>query len=46
MVRDGARRRILFDLKIRARRLRRLAHPPAEAEAIRRSYFNLIRMWA
>lgn len=46
MVRDGARRRILFDLKAALDAFDALPTPPAEAEAIRRSYFNLIRMWA
>jgi PKHD-type hydroxylase len=46
MVRDGARRRILYDLKTALDGFDRLPTPPPEAEAIRRSYFNLIRMWA
>jgi PKHD-type hydroxylase len=46
MVRDGARRRILFDLKTALDAFDSLPAPPAEAEAIRRSYFNLVRMWA
>jgi PKHD-type hydroxylase len=46
MVRDGARRRILYDLKTALDAFDRLPTPPAEAEAIRRSYLNLIRMWA
>jgi PKHD-type hydroxylase len=46
MVRDGDCRRILFDLKSALDAFDALPRPPAEAEAIRRSYFNLIRMWA
>jgi PKHD-type hydroxylase len=46
MVRDGARRRILFDLKTALDAFDALPTAPAEAEAIRRSYLNLIRMWA
>jgi PKHD-type hydroxylase len=46
MIRDGDRRRILFDLKAALDAFDALPTPPAEAEAIRRSYFNLIRMWA
>jgi PKHD-type hydroxylase len=46
MVRDGAQRRILFDLKSALDAFDSLPTPPAEAEAIRRSYLNLIRMWA
>ena len=46
MVRDGGRRRILYDLRTALDAFDRLPTPPAEAEAIRRSYFNLIRMWA
>ena len=46
MVRDGERRRILYDLRGALDAFDRLPTPPPEAEAIRRSYFNLIRMWA
>jgi PKHD-type hydroxylase len=46
MVRDGARRRILFDLNAALQTLDASPTPPAETEAIRRSYYNLIRMWA
>ena len=46
MVREGARRRILFDLKTALEAFDASPTPPAEAEAIRRSYLNLIRMWA
>jgi PKHD-type hydroxylase len=46
MVRNGAQRRILFDLKSALDAFDRLPTPPVEAEAIRRSYLNLIRMWA
>jgi PKHD-type hydroxylase len=46
MVRDGARRRILFDLKTALDAFDALPVPPVETEAIRRSYMNLIRMWA
>jgi len=45
LVRDPARRRILYDLRsaLDAMDLRD-PHPP-ELETIRRTYFNLIRMW-
>ena len=46
MVREGARRRILFDLKTTLEAFDALPVPPVETEAIRRSYLNLIRMWA
>jgi PKHD-type hydroxylase len=46
MVRDGGRRRILYDLKTTLDALDAWPTPPAEAEALRRSYFNLVRMWA
>jgi len=46
MVRDQDCRRILFDLKTVLDAFDALPTPPPEAEAIRRSYFNLIRMWA
>jgi PKHD-type hydroxylase len=46
MVRDAACRRILFDLKAVLDAFDAQPTPPPEAEAIRRSYFNLIRMWA
>jgi PKHD-type hydroxylase len=46
MVRDSAQRRILFDLKSALDAFDSQPTPPPEAEAIRRSYFNLIRMWA
>ncbi len=46
MVRDGDRRRILYDLKMALDAFDKLPTPPVEAEAIRRSYFNLVRMWA
>jgi PKHD-type hydroxylase len=46
MVRDSDCRRILFDLKGALDAFDALPTPPPEAEAIRRSYFNLIRMWA
>jgi PKHD-type hydroxylase len=46
MVREPARRRILFDLRSALDALDASAAPPPETEALRRSYFNLIRMWA
>jgi len=46
MVRDGGRRRILYDLKTALDAFDAWPTPPAEAEALRRSYFNLVRMWA
>jgi PKHD-type hydroxylase len=46
LVRDPARRRILFDMKSALDALDQApGGPSAHAEAIRRSYFNLIRMW-
>ena len=46
MVREGPRRRILYDLKTALEAFDALPAPPVEAEAIRRSYLNLVRMWA
>jgi PKHD-type hydroxylase len=46
MVREPERRRILFDLRTALDALDRSSAPPPEAEALRRSYFNLIRLWA
>jgi PKHD-type hydroxylase len=46
MIREPDRRRILFDLRSALDALDRQAAPPPETEALRRSYFNLIRMWA
>jgi PKHD-type hydroxylase len=46
MVRDGGHRRILYDLKTALDAFDSLPTPPAECEAVRRSYLNLIRMWA
>lgn len=46
MVREPGRRRILFDLKSALDELDQSPEPPPLVEAIRRSYFNLIRMWA
>jgi PKHD-type hydroxylase len=45
-IRDPARRRILYDLKAALDVLDRGPQPPPHVEAVRRSYFNLIRMWA
>jgi PKHD-type hydroxylase len=45
LVRDAGRRRILFDLKSALDVLDRSPEPPPHVEALRRSYFNLIRMW-
>jgi len=46
MVREPERRRILFDLRTALDALDTQSAPPPETEALRRSYFNLIRMWA
>ena len=46
MVREPERRRILFDLRSALDGLDASASPPPETEALRRSYLNLIRMWA
>lgn len=45
MVREPGRRRILFDLKSALDALDATPNPPPLTETIRRSYFNLIRMW-
>ena len=46
LVRDPGRRRILFDMKSALDALEQMpGGPSAQADAIRRSYFNLIRMW-
>jgi PKHD-type hydroxylase len=46
MVREPERRRILFDLRAALDALDAAPARPPETEALRRSYFNLIRMWA
>ena len=46
MVREADRRRILFDLRSALDALDASPSPPPFTEAVRRSYFNLIRMWA
>ncbi|HMF41684.1 MAG TPA: Fe2+-dependent dioxygenase [Polyangia bacterium] len=46
MVREPERRRILFDIRSVLDAMDQSATPPPEAETLRRSYFNLIRMWA
>jgi len=45
LVREPERRRILSDLRRALDALDASPAPPPETEAIRRSYFNLIRMW-
>lgn len=45
LIRDPGRRRILHDLKSALDVLDRSPEPPPHVEALRRSYFNLIRMW-
>lgn len=45
LVREPQRRRILFDLRRALDTLEASPSPPPETDAIRRSYFNLIRMW-
>ncbi len=45
MVRDPARRRILFDLRSALDSMELSAEPSAHVETVRRTYFNLIRMW-
>jgi len=46
MVREPERRRILFDLRSALDAFDASRQPPPETELLRRSYFNLIRMWA
>jgi PKHD-type hydroxylase len=46
LVREPARRRMLFDLKETLDELDGLVPPPAHTETLRRTYFNLVRMWA
>jgi predicted 2-oxoglutarate/Fe(II)-dependent dioxygenase YbiX len=46
MVREPERRRILFDLRAVLDAFDASASPPPETEALRRSYLNLMRMWA
>jgi PKHD-type hydroxylase len=46
MIRDAGRRRILFDLKSALDVLDQSRQPAPHVDALRRSYFNLIRMWA
>jgi len=45
-VRDPAQRRILFDIKETLDTLDAQADRATSVEALRRAYFNLIRMWA
>jgi PKHD-type hydroxylase len=45
LVRDPARRRILFDLRSALDAMDLASTPHPQVDAIRRSYFNLIRMW-
>lgn len=45
LVRDAGRRRILYDLKSALDVLDVSPQPPPHVDALRRSYFNLIRMW-
>ena len=45
LVRDAGRRRILYDIRSALDVLDRSPEPPPHVEALRRSYFNLIRMW-
>jgi PKHD-type hydroxylase len=46
MVRDPTQRRILFDLKEALDELDGMSPAPPHIEALRRSFFNLTRMWA
>ncbi|MBC8132421.1 MAG: Fe2+-dependent dioxygenase [Deltaproteobacteria bacterium] len=46
LVRDPGQRRILFDLTTVLEQLDRSGTPGPQIEALRRSYFNLVRMWA
>jgi PKHD-type hydroxylase len=46
MVRDSGRRRILFDLRVVLDELERSSVSGPHVETLRRSYYNLIRMWA
>ena len=45
MVRDPAQRRILFDLRSVLESMAPAAEANSPVETVRRSYFNLIRMW-
>jgi PKHD-type hydroxylase len=45
LVRDPRQRRILFDLRSVLDAMDLAPEPPVERETIRRSYFNLIRLW-
>jgi PKHD-type hydroxylase len=46
LIRDPALRRILFDLRAVLEELDRSSPPGPHVEILRRSYFNLIRLWA
>lgn len=46
LIRDPALRRILFDLRGVIEELDRSSPPGAHIETLRRSYFNLVRLWA
>jgi PKHD-type hydroxylase len=45
LVREPARRRILFDLRLTLDTLDQTGQQGPHVEGLRRSYFNLIRMW-
>jgi PKHD-type hydroxylase len=45
LVRDPGRRRVLYDLRSAIDAMEQTPSAAAHVEAIRRSYFNLIRMW-
>jgi predicted 2-oxoglutarate/Fe(II)-dependent dioxygenase YbiX len=45
MVRDAARRRILFDLRSVLDSMDLAPEPASHVDTLRRTYFNLIRMW-
>jgi PKHD-type hydroxylase len=45
LVRDPARRRILFDLRLTLDTLDQTGQQGPHVEGLRRSYFNLVRMW-
>jgi PKHD-type hydroxylase len=45
LVRDPRHRRILFDLRSALDAMDLAPEPSPHVEAVRRAYFNLIRMW-
>ena len=46
LVRDPAQRQLLYDLAMAANGLESMDDPPPESQVLRKSYYNLLRMWS